>query len=87
MRHRILDCLNIILGKWFVSGIVENDETYFRVSYKGHHSKGINFVLPRQPHKRGWQKQGKSSWDKLRGISNEKVWVGICIDRKEIIIS
>ena len=60
MRHRILDCLNIILGKGFVSGIVESDETYFRVSYKGHHSKGTNFVLPRKPHKRGGQKQGKN---------------------------
>ena len=87
MRHRILDCLNIIIGKGFVSGIVESDETYFRVSYKGNHSKGTNFVLPRKPHKRGGQKQGKSSGDKLRGISNEKVCVGICIDRKGNVIS
>ena len=73
MRHRILDCLNIIIGKGFVSGIVESDETYFRVSYKGHHSKGTNFIfnlenLIREEVK----KQGKSSGDKLRGISNEK---------------
>ena len=27
MRHRILDCLNIILGKGFVSGIVESDDS------------------------------------------------------------
>lgn len=82
-----IDCLNIILEKGFISGIVESDETYFRVSYKGNHSKGTNFVLPRKPHKRGGQKQGKSSGDKLRGISNEKVCVGICIDRKGNVIS
>ena len=40
-----------------------------------------------KPHKRGGQKQGKSSGDKLRGISNEKVCVGICIDRKGNVIS
>lgn len=66
---------------------MNSDETYFRVSYKGHHSKGTNFVLPRKPHKRGGQKQGKNSGDKLRGISNEKVCVGICIDRKGNVIS
>ena len=87
MRHRILDCLNVILGKGYVSGIVESDETYFRLSYKGHHSKGTNFVMPRKPHKRGGQKQGKSNGDKLRGISHEKVCVGICIDRKGNILS
>jgi transposase-like protein len=87
MRHRILDCLNVILGKGFVSGVVESDETYFRVSLKGNHSKGNRFVMPRKPHKRGGQKQGKSSGNKLRGISHEKVCVGICIDRKGGIIS
>lgn len=51
-----IDCLNIILEKGFVSGIVESDETYFRVSYKGNHSKGTNFVLPRKPHKERWSK-------------------------------
>lgn len=53
MRHRILDCLNIILGKEYVSGIVESDETFFRLSYNGHHSKGIRFKMPRKPHRRG----------------------------------
>ena len=60
MRHRILDCLNIILGKGYVSGIVESDETYFRLSYKGHHSKGNNFVMPRKPHKRGVKNKVKA---------------------------
>ena len=87
MRHRILDCLNIVIGKGHVGSIVESDETYFRLSYKGNHNKGNNFTLPRKPHKRGGQKQGKSSSDKLRGISHEKVCVGICIDRKGSIIS
>lgn len=43
--------------------------------------------MPRKPHKRGGQKQGKSNRDKLRGISHEKVCVGICIDRKGNILS
>lgn len=87
MRHRILDCLNVIIGKGNVGGIVESDETYFRLSYKGNHSKNVKFTLPRKSHKRGGQKQGKNSGDKLRGISHEKVCVGICIDRKCNIMS
>lgn len=82
MRHRILDCLNLIIGKGYVSGVVESDETYFRVSYKGNHTKSKTFMISRKPNKRGGKKQSKSKGDKLRGISRDKVCVGICIDRK-----
>ena len=53
MRHRILDVLNLILKQDTIEGIVEVDETYIRESYKGNHSKSTDFIIPREPRKRG----------------------------------
>jgi len=36
-----------------MSGIIETDETYISISYKGNHSKSKKFVMPREPFKRG----------------------------------
>lgn len=74
MRHRILDVLNIMLKQDIVDGIIEVDETYVRESFKGNHTKGSSFVIPREPRKRG-----KS---KYRGISHEQVCIETAIDRK-----
>ena len=59
MRHRILDVINLSLKEDTVSGIVEVDEFFIRHSYKGNHSKNPNFVMPREPRKRGKGKKDK----------------------------
>lgn len=78
MRHRILDVLNITLKQDVVDGIIEVDETYVRESFKGNHTRGSRFIMPREPRKRG-----KS---KYRGISHEQVCIESAIDRKGNLI-
>ena len=70
-RHKILDAISIKVDKDVkLSGVVEVDETFFNISYKGSRN------MPRKPHKRG-TKAGK------RGISNEQVCVPCAIDRNK----
>jgi transposase-like protein len=66
-RHKILDALRLS-DKTELKGIVEADETFFRVSYKG--SKGLD----RKSHKRG------NDVD-IRGLSKEQVCVVCAIER------
>lgn len=44
-RHKILDSLQSIMNKVELNGIIEADETFLRLSFKGNHK---NFKLPRQ---------------------------------------
>ena len=71
-RHKILDALRSKLenNRDKLAGIVESDETYFQLSYKGQ-KRG----LPRESRKRG----GKAS---KRGLSNEQVCVVCGMDRQ-----
>ena len=64
-RHKILDGLHEMAENVSLDGIVEADETFFNVSYKGNHK---DFTLPREPHKRGNSVHTK-------GLSSEKVCV------------
>lgn len=75
-RHKILDALQNMMAEVELDGIVEADETYSTISYKGHHR---DFKLPRPAHKRG-TRAGK------RGISKEQVCVpcGINLDGKSV---
>lgn len=51
-RHKILDILAKAMNNTKLNGIIESDETYTAVSYKGNHTKSrTGFVLPRKPHK------------------------------------
>lgn len=61
------------LGQIYIEGIVEADETFFPISYKGKYKKS-SFVIPRASRKRG------KSIHK-RGISRELVCVPCAIDR------
>ncbi len=56
-----------------LDGIVEMDEAFFEVSYKGNRKKS-DFEMPRAPHKRGGQTH-------LRDVSHEKVCVPCAISR------
>ncbi|MBP5753422.1 MAG: IS1595 family transposase [Treponema sp.] len=61
-RHKILDALQNMMNAVQLNGVVEADETFTAISYKGQK------LLPRKPHKRG-EKAEK------RGLSKEKVCI------------
>ena len=52
-RHKILDALQNMADDVTLDGIIEADETFFAISYKGNHSKSKTFAMPRKAHKRG----------------------------------
>ena len=64
-RHRILDALQNMMNEVELGGVVEADETYSTISYKGNHK---DFKLPRPARKRGTRAT-------KRGISKEQVCV------------
>lgn len=77
-RHKILEAIGKALDKKQskLKGIIESDETFFRVSYKGARK------LPegRLAHRRG-EKAGK------RGLSKEQVCVACSLDRQGAVLS
>lgn len=52
-RHKILNALSEESFDHEYSGLLEMDEMFVRISYKGNHTKSKNFVMPREAHKRG----------------------------------
>lgn len=52
-RHKILSALQKDQDNRVLSGIIEADETFFGISYKGNHTKSKDFVMPRKAYKRG----------------------------------
>lgn len=52
-RHKILSTLQQDQTDRILSGIVELDEVFFGLSYKGNHKNSKKFVMPRKPYKRG----------------------------------
>ena len=73
MRHKILDAIRLFLGVGNLEGIIEMDETFFPLSFKGNHKKS-GFNMPRESRKRGGEVE-------KRGISSEQVCVATAIDR------
>lgn len=79
-RHKILDALQNMADEVTLDGIVEADETFFAISYKGNHKKSKKFTMPREPHKRGHETH-------VRGLSNEKVCVPCAVNRNGMSIA
>lgn len=52
-RHKILNALQKDQDNRLLAGIIEADEMYLPVSYKGNHKKSKQFVMPREPYRRG----------------------------------
>ena len=52
-RHKILSILRSDQTNRVLAGIVETDDMFFSISYKGNHKNSTYFVMPRDPHKRG----------------------------------
>ncbi len=78
-RHKILGALQYMADNVVLSGIIEADETFFAVSFKGNHSRS-SFKLPRKAHKRGGSTH-------LRGLSHEKVCVPCAVNRNGLSIA
>ncbi len=45
-RHKILDTLSELTEKAYLTGVVEADETFFNVSFKGNHNRSRDFSMP-----------------------------------------
>ncbi len=52
-RHKVLNALQHDQEGRMLGGIVEADETFFGISYKGNHTKSKDFTMPRKAYKRG----------------------------------
>ena len=52
-RHKILNVLQNDQSNRIMAGIIEADEKYIPISYKGNHKKSKTFVMPREPYQRG----------------------------------
>lgn len=72
-RHRFLDSLNYEERNTVVDGIVEGDETYTILSFKGNHSQSPYFEMPRESKQRGTPA-------KKRGISREQVCIACSVN-------
>lgn len=72
-RYKILDAFTVKREEVKLSGIIEADETFFRLSYKG--TKNLSSLTSRMPKYRG----GKAE---RRGLSKDQVCVVCAIDRK-----
>ena len=79
-RHKILDALQNMADEVTLNGIVEADETFFSVSYKGNHKHSKTFVMPRKSHHRGNQTH-------TRGLSREKVCVPCAVNRSGLSVA
>ena len=79
-RHKILDALQNMASDVKLDGIVEADETFFAISFKGDYKKSATFTMPRKAHKRGKQTH-------LRGLSHEKVCVPCAVNRNGLSIA
>ena len=77
-RHKVLDSLQGMMASVKMDGIVEADEAFFRLSYKGNHSKGA-FAMPRKAHRRGGDVH-------TRGLSSEQVCVPTAVTRQGLSV-
>lgn len=72
-RHKLHKAVSNSKKEVRMNGIIELDETYPVVSYKGNHSKNKDFTMPREPHKRGSQVS-------KRGLSDELLCIPCAVD-------
>lgn len=76
-RHKILDALQNMASNVNLNGIIEADETFFRLSFKGNHRR---FKLLRQSYKRGTKAT-------KRGLSKEQVCVPCAVNRDGLSVA
>ena len=64
-RHKILNALDEHSFNHTFNGLVEMDEAWVRISYKGNHSKSKSFSMPRNSYKRGSDNREQSNGAKV----------------------
>jgi transposase-like protein len=81
-RHKILDSLARTFDRTGpnLKGIVEADETFFPLSFKGRKPESFEYPQDRLPRKRG-------GGNHIRGLSKDLVCVPCAVDRERIIVS
>ena len=52
-QHKFLDALQNMQDGVLLNGIVESDETYFYISFKGNHKHSKTFTMPRKARHNG----------------------------------
>lgn len=72
-RHKILNVLQRDQNNRVMNGIVETDDMFFSISYKGNHKNSTKFTMPRPAFKRGTDN---------RGPIGQKVCVMCAVERK-----
>ena len=75
-----MDVLQRMADDIVLDGIIEADETFFPISYKGNHKHSKTFTMPRPA-----RKTAKKS--KKRGISSEKVCVPCAVNRNGLSLA
>ena len=60
-RHKILHALQFDQSNRVLGGVVEIDDMFMSVNYKGNHKKSKNFSMPRKSYKRGNDNVAKPS--------------------------
>lgn len=79
-RHKILNALTEHSFSTSYTGLVEMDELFMRISYKGNHKNSKKFSMPRKPFKRGTDNVCTSSNSKacvLCVVQRDKSFSGI----------
>lgn len=78
-RHKVLDALTNMMEGIKLDGVVECDETYELISFKGNHKNSSTFQMPRKSRKRGGVAE-------KRGLSDEQVCItcGVSLGRKSV---
>ena len=76
-RHKILDALQNMQSEVTLKGIVESDETFFDLSFKG--TKKENFSIPRESRHRGHS-------NSVRGLSCEQVCVPCLVNHEGLSV-
>ena len=74
-RHKILDALQDMQDDVLLSGIVEADEKYVPLSYKGNHKNSKTFTMPRVARHHG-------GYIKKKGLSFDYVCIPSAVNRK-----
>ena len=77
-RHKYLDALQAMMASVRMGGVVEADEAFFRLSFKGDHKKS-KFIMPREAHKRGNDVH-------TRGLSSDQVCVPTAVTRQGLSV-
>ena len=83
-RHKILNAMSSCQFENQFSGMIEVDEMFVRVSYKGNHSKSKHFAMPRPAFKRGSDNRSTLGKDKACVVcvaAREKSYSGIVTHR------